>query len=55
MQTINVTGGMLKPNGTTSVPKPIPHLMLDKVRLTFSSEMKVFFLGFKEDLFYFSK
>ena len=37
--TINVTGGMFPTNGTTSVPLSIPHLILVKVRLLFSSEM----------------
>ena len=36
---IYVTGGMFEANGTTSVPMSIPRLMLDKVRLLFSSEM----------------
>ena len=30
---------MFKPNGTTSVPKFVPRLMLDKVKLLCSSEM----------------
>ena len=34
-----VTGGMFKLNRTTSVPKSVPRLMLDKDRLLFSSEM----------------
>ena len=36
---IYVTGGMFEANGTTSMPKSVPHLILDKVRLLFSSEM----------------
>ena len=35
---IYVTGGMFMSNGTTSVPKSFPCLVLDKVRLLFSSE-----------------
>ena len=31
---INVTGGVSEPNGTTSMPKSIPRLMLDNVRLS---------------------
>ena len=30
---------MFKSNGTTSVPKSIPRLVVDKVKLLFSSEM----------------
>ena len=36
---IDVTGGMFKSNGTTRVPKSVPCLVLDKVRLLFPSEM----------------
>ena len=36
---IYVTGGMFKSNGTTSVPKSIPRLVVDKVKLLCSSEM----------------
>ena len=32
-------GGMFKSNGTTSMPKSIPRLVVDKVKLLFSSEM----------------
>ena len=34
-----ITGGMFKSNGTTSLPKSVPRLVLDKVRLLFPSEM----------------
>ena len=34
-----VTGGMFKSNGTTSMPKSVPRLVLDKVRLVFVSEV----------------
>ena len=34
-----VTGGMFKLNGTTSVPKSVPRLVVDKVKLLFLSEM----------------
>ena len=30
---IYVTGGMFEPNGTTSVPKSVPRLVVDKVKL----------------------
>ena len=36
---INVTGGTFMSNGTTSVPMSIPRLVVDKVKLLFSSEM----------------
>ena len=36
---INVTGGMFKTNGTTSMPKSVPSLIVDKVKLLYSSEM----------------
>ena len=36
---MHVTGGMFKSNGTTSVPKSIPRLVVDKVKLLFSSEL----------------
>ena len=36
---INVTGGGFKSNGTTYVPKSIPHLVVVKVKLLFLSEM----------------
>ena len=32
-----VTGGMCMSNGTTSVPKSVPRLVVDKVRLVFMS------------------
>ena len=37
---IYVTGGTLKSNRTTSVPKSVPCLVLDKVKLLYLSEMK---------------
>ena len=37
---MDVTGGMfLKLNGTTSVPKSVPRLVVDKVKLLYLSEM----------------
>ena len=36
---MNVTGGVFKQNGITSMPKSVPCLMLDKVRRLFLSEM----------------
>ena len=36
---IYVMGGMFNANRPTSVPKSVPRLILDKVRLLFSSEM----------------
>ena len=36
---IDLTGRTFKSNGTTSMPKSVPRLMLDKVRLMFLSEM----------------
>ena len=33
--TIYVTGGMFKSNGTTSMPKSVPRLVVDKVKLLY--------------------
>ena len=39
---MHATGGMFKSDGTTSVPKSVPRLVVDKVKLLFSSEMFLF-------------
>ena len=39
---IYVMGGKFKSNGTTSMPKSVSRLVVDKVKLLFSSEMFLF-------------
>ena len=36
---MHVTGGMFEPNGTNSMPKSVPRLVVDKVKLLNSSEI----------------
>ena len=39
IDSIYVTGGRFESNGTTSVPKSVPFLMMDKIRLLYLSEL----------------